>query len=249
MRVTNTIHSNSRTRELLNKARGTGTRKPGSRYISREWDHANQRWKYEYDRKKPERPSHKQDDPQPRPVFGQQLVVPHNRKPIAPASDLQQDMFAPAPQVNKETPTAPQHPMVPQKTQTDHHQEMAQIRANHPLITRWMEGKLPEDIDRIAQDLIKEDPKRSTAYARAVAGAKLVMEWSEERDRLEETVDQAARKHQLSRTLEDFYEEVFNAEETPSPKGGSGYVNDVIDLSGNRAIWLDVETLRSGRMP
>jgi hypothetical protein len=117
------------------------------------------------------------------------------------------------------------------------------------MIQRWLDGHLEADIAARADKLLADDPQRTPAYARAVAGAMLVLGWSRERERLEETVEHAAMDGSLSADLEAFYTQVYEAEETPSPRGGSGYVNDVIDLSGNRAIWEDVDTLRAGRMP
>jgi hypothetical protein len=116
---------------------------------------------------------------------------------------------------------------------------------DYPTIRSWIDGYLETDIATLADKLLAEDPNRTPAYARAVAGAMLVMFWSPERERLEH----AAMNSTLPADLESFYDQVCAAEETPSPRGGSGYVNDVIDLSGNRAIWNDVDTLRLGRMP
>jgi hypothetical protein len=123
------------------------------------------------------------------------------------------------------------------------------LSTDYPAIQRWLDGHLEADIAARADKLLADDPQRTPAYARAVAGAMLVLGWSRERERLEETVEHAAMNSSLSADLEAFYTQVYEAEETPSPRGGSGYVNDVIDLSGNRAIWEDVDTLRAGRMP
>jgi hypothetical protein len=120
---------------------------------------------------------------------------------------------------------------------------------DYPTIQRWLDGHLENDIAARANELLKDNPKRTPAYAHAVAGAMLVLCWSQERERLEETVEHAAMDGSLSEALETFYDQVIEAEETPSPRGGRGYVNDVIDLSGNRAIWNDVDTLQAGRLP
>jgi hypothetical protein len=117
------------------------------------------------------------------------------------------------------------------------------------MIQRWLDGHLEADIAARADKLLADDPQRTPAYARSVAGAMLVLGWSRERERLEETVEHAAMGGSLSADLEAFYTQVYEAEETPSPRGGRGYVNDVIDLSGNRAIWEDVDTLKQKRIP
>jgi hypothetical protein len=120
---------------------------------------------------------------------------------------------------------------------------------DYRLIGRWLAGYLLDDLERRSAWLVQQFPSHSEAWARAVAGASLVLGWSDERELLECDVEASARAGSLPDDLEAFYTQVYEAEETPSPRGGSGYVNDVIDLSGNRAIWEDVDTLRAGRMP
>jgi hypothetical protein len=120
---------------------------------------------------------------------------------------------------------------------------------NYHLIGRWLSGYLQDDMEQRSAWIAQKFSSHSEAWAREVAGASLLLGWSDERELLECDVKAAARGGKLPANLEVFYTQVCEAEEKPSPRGGGGYVSNVIDLSGNLTIWKDVETLRVGCLP